>query len=1099
MVGEKVVGERMVGEKVAEERMTGEKICIKVILPLKLGWEPCYYAPEEVRRGDRVSVHFSGRQYVGVVSEVRVRPQTDASRIKEIDCVEQGLARVREEELRLWSFMAEYYLCTVGEVYKAAYPLGKLAEERAAVRAARRHEEIAERRRAEAKARSERMEVRLKERLSKKQAALAKARKDSVKEALRDDISKIDRELRAVQAFLSTGYAEQNATASQTRTHGDKQGDQKDQTQTIGTRQSIPAGKAQSLGTQQSTPTSPTQTIGTRQSIPAGQAQSLGTQQSTPTSPTQTLGTRKNAAGGQTQNFRTQQNVSTYPAQPHDSELTGKGTTGGEIKEEEMPGRELKDERTGMTEREHEASPGGELEDGAKGTTGWRPNVARIREQGNEAEDAPEREPRETPDGELKDEAGGATGREIKEQPERMPERGLKDKPTGMSERAPKEMPESELKGVTAGGNGSRRVVLTPAQERAKREIEEGLAEGKPVLLNGVAGSGKTEIYIQLAQETLSRGKNVLYLSPEIALSGQLEERLREVFGSTLICFHSALTPAKRQEATARVREGSQIILDTPSSLPTGKRQEATAQVREGGQIILGTHSALTPAKRQEAAARVREGSQIILDAPSALTPAKRQGATARVREGSQITLDTPSALPTEKRQEAAAQVREGGYIVLGTRSALFLPHHDLGLIVVDEEHDSSYKQDSPAPRYQGRDTAVMMGTIHGAGVLLGSATPSMESLHNCATGRYRMVELSERYFAGSDARLVVIDTLAERRKRGMVGNFSRKLIEEMKKALSEGGQVALLRSRRAYSPLVQCEECGDIPKCVHCNVSLSYHRASARLLCHHCGYSVPYTGVCGKCGGPLKALGTGTQKIEEEVRDLFPEARVARLDADSDVGSVVTDFKERRTDILVGTQVLTKGFDFEGLSLVAVLLADSITGQQDFRSDERALQTFSQFRGRCSRRGRPGTFVVQTSQPDHPVYSLLRGSGESPEIMQRMLDERRDFGYPPFTRLVRIVLKDRSEPRLENLSLKLADTLVNTLGIPANHPSFQLAGPFSPPVDKISDEYIRHIRIHLPRDRSLSRRKETIALAVRDFEAEHSWQGHVSIDVDPL
>lgn len=886
-----MVGEKVVGEKVAEERMAGEKICIKVILPLKLGWEPCYYAPEEVRRGDRVSVRFSGRQYVGVVSEVRVRPQTDASRIKEIDCVEQELARVREEELRLWSFMAEYYLCTVGEVYKAAYPLGKLAEERAAVRAARRHEEIAERRRAEAKARSERMEVRLKERLSKKQAALAKARKDSVKEALRDDISKIDRELRAVQAFLSTGYAEQNATASQT--------------------------------------------------------------------------------------------------QAHDSELTSK-----------------------------EASEG-ELEDEMKGTLGR----------------------------ELRDEAGGA------------PERGLKDEPKGMSERAPKEMPEREPKVApgwepagapgrdAAGGNGSRRVVLTPAQEKAKREIEEGLAEGKPVLLNGVAGSGKTEIYIQLAQETLSRGKNVLYLSPEIALSGQLEERLREVFGSTLICFHSALTPAKRQEAAARVREG--------------------------GQIILGTHSVLTPAKRQEAVARVREGDQII--------------------------LDTPSALPTEKRQETAARVRGSGYIVLGTRSALFLPHHDLGLIVVDEEHDSSYKQDSPAPRYQGRDTAVMTGTIHGAGVLLGSATPSMESLHNCATGRYRMVELSERYFAGSDARLVVIDTLAERRKRGMVGNFSRKLIEEMKKALAEGGQVALLRSRRAYSPLVQCEECGDIPKCVHCNVSLSYHRASARLLCHHCGYSVPYTGVCGKCGGPLKALGTGTQKIEEEVRELFPEARVARLDADSDVGSVVTDFKERRTDILVGTQVLTKGFDFEGLSLVAVLLADSITGQQDFRSDERALQTFSQFRGRCSRRGRPGTFVVQTSQPDHPVYSLLRGSGESPEIMQRMLDERRDFGYPPFTRLVRIVLKDRSEPRLENLSLKLAGTLVTTLGIPANHPSFQLAGPFSPPVDKISDEYIRHIRIHLPRDRSLSRRKETIASAVRDFETEHSWQGHVSIDVDPL
>ena len=913
----------MVGENMAGERMAGEKICIKVILPLKLGWEPCYYAPEEVRRGDRVSVRFSGRQYVGVVSEVRVRPQTDASRIKEIDCVEQELARVREEELRLWSFMAEYYLCTVGEVYKAAYPLGKLAEERAAVRAARRHEEIAERRRAEAKARSERMEVRLKERLSKKQAALAKARKDSVKEALRDDISKIDRELRAVQAFLGVGGSQQNTVS--------------DQPQNLYTQQSAPADQTQNIGTQQYTSADPTQTPGTQQYTTACQ--------------TQTLETQQNTAGGQTQNSDTQQNVTTDQTQGHDSELTGKGTS----------------------------------------------------------------------DGELKDGVGDAPGREIKDQPEEMPERELKGVMAEMTGRDLKGVTAETTGRDTAGGNGSRRVVLTPAQEKARREIEEGLAEGKPVLLNGVAGSGKTEIYIQLAQDTLSRGKNVLYLSPEIALSGQLEERLREVFGSTLICFHSAMTPAKRQEAAARVREGSQI------------------------------------------------------------------------------TLDTPSSLPTEKRQEAAARVRGGGYIVLGTRSALFLPHHDLGLIVVDEEHDSSYKQDSPAPRYQGRDTAVMMGTIHGAGVLLGSATPSMESLHNCATGRYRMVELNERYFAGSDARLVVIDTLAERRKRGMVGNFSRKLIEEMKKALAEGGQVALLRSRRAYSPLVQCEECGDIPKCVHCNVSLSYHRASARLLCHHCGYSVPYTGVCGKCGGPLKALGTGTQKIEEEVRELFPEARVARLDADSDVGSVVTDFKERRTDILVGTQVLTKGFDFEGLSLVAVLLADSITGQQDFRSDERALQTFSQFRGRCSRRGRPGTFVVQTSQPDHPVYTLLRGSGESPEIMQRMLDERCDFGYPPFTRLVRIVLKDRSEPRLENLSLKLADTLVNALGIPANHPSFQLAGPFSPPVDKISDEYIRHIRIHLPRDRSLSRRKETIASAVRDFETEHSWQGHVSIDVDPL
>lgn len=744
-----------------------ERDCIKVILPLKLDWEPCYYAPSDVKRGDRVSVHFCGRQYVGVVNEVRVRPQTDSAKIKEIDSIEHSLPRISPEELRLWAFMAEYYLCGLGEVYKAAYPYGKLAEEQAAARAAKRREEVAARRKAEAEAKAQRLEARLNERLDKRKAALAKARKDSVKDRLLDEIERIERERKAVKAFL------------------------------------------------------------------------------------------------------------TAPAS-------------GAMKEEAV----------------------------------WQ------KEAGNT----------------------------LKQGVMRAAERDVK---------------------------------LTKAQEEVMLETKAGFEAGKPVLLNGITGSGKTEIYISLARETLAEGRNVFYLCPEIALSSSLEQRLRKAFGDILLCFHSAQSPAKKQEA--------------------------------------------------------------------------------------------------------AVKVRQGQYIVLGTRSALFLPHRELGLIIIDEEHDSSYKQDSPAPRYHGRDTAVMLGNIHCAHVLLGSATPSMESLYNCMNGRYRMTELLERYFGSEDAELLVIDTLAERRKNGMVGNFSRKLIEEIRKTLAEGGQVALLRARRAYSPLVQCEDCGDIPRCTHCNVSLSYHRVRSRLVCHHCGYSLPFTGCCSKCGGGLKALGAGTQKIEEEVQALFPQAHVARLDADSDGKAVVKGFSEGETDILVGTQIVTKGFDFERLSLVAVLLADSITEGQDFRADERALQTFGQFRGRCGRRGGKGKFIVQTSQPEHPVYALLKGRDEG--LIDRMIAERRDFGYPPFTRLVNVILRDSNEQRL----LKLSSELASALGSVLDSPSCQVVGPFAPPVDKVSDEYLRRIRIHLPKDQRLSYRKETIASCVHTFESSHHWSDHAIIDVDPL
>ena len=296
----------------------------------------------------------------------------------------------------------------------------------------------------------------------------------------------------------------------------------------------------------------------------------------------------------------------------------------------------------------------------------------------------------------------------------------------------------------------------------------------------------------------------------------------------------------------------------------------------------------------------------------------------------------------------------------------MFLPHHDLGLIVVDEEHDTSYKQDAPAPRYNGRDTALMLARIMGAEVLLGTATPSLESLYNCRSGRMDKVDLNCRYFGSADADVEIVDTRAERRKHGMSGNFSFKLIAHINDALAHGGQVLILRGRRAYSPAVQCSACGDIPRCPHCNVPLSWHRQEGILLCHYCGWREPYTGKCRKCGGDLEPLGSGTQRIEEEASALFPDARVARLDGDTAMEAgreeeIIRDFAKRSIDILIGTQILAKGFDFDGLSLVAVIQADSLLGQQDFRADERAVQLLEQFRGRSGRRGDKGLLVIQT------------------------------------------------------------------------------------------------------------------------------------------
>lgn len=556
-------------------------------------------------------------------------------------------------------------------------------------------------------------------------------------------------------------------------------------------------------------------------------------------------------------------------------------------------------------------------------------------------------------------------------------------------------------------------ISLSAAQEEAYSKIKEIFAKGKPALLHGVTGSGKTEIYLKLAQETLAMGKNVLYLVPEIALSRQLEDRISETFPELLV-FHSGETMSRKREVATVLRHAGE---------------------------------------------------------------------------------------PAEGK----------GYVVLGTRSAIFLPHKNLGLVIVDEEHDTSYKQDSPAPRYNGRETAIMMAKIFGANVILGSATPSLESLYNCSVGRYGLVTLNKRYYDAADSDIEIIDTIAERRKNGMIGNFSRKLIEHIGKCLGEHRQVLILRERRAYSPIVQCQECGDIPKCRCCNVSLSLHRradGSERLVCHYCGRVYEYTGKCHKCGGELKPLGSGTQKIEEEASKLFPNARIARLDSDTAQSrkyetDTIRKFSNGEIDILIGTRMVAKGFDFSGLSLVAVLQADSILGQEDYRADERGLQLLEQFRGRCGRRGEKGLFVIQTSQPEHPVYQSIDGKLDENGTMARFLGERKLFGYPPYSRVIGVVIKDYNQARVDLLSRDLGEYLRGALAVKVSFaPGVQngpnVIGPYSPAIDKISNQNIRQIRVLLPKDRSLARNKETLAAAVERFEKEKKYSGHIALDVDP-
>ena len=392
--------------------------------------------------------------------------------------------------------------------------------------------------------------------------------------------------------------------------------------------------------------------------------------------------------------------------------------------------------------------------------------------------------------------------------------------------------------------------------------------------------------------------------------------------------------------------------------------------------------------------------------------------------------------------------------LVLGVRSSLFLPFKDLGLIIIDEEHENTYKQQDPAPRYHARNAALVLAGMHGAKTLLGSATPSIDSYFNATIGKYGLVELTTRYGDRLMPEILTVDIKELRRKKIMKDTlFSPVLVEKLSEALGKEEQVILFQNRRGFAPVIECKECGWVPHCVNCDVSLTYHKFRNELVCHYCGYKIQLPHQCPECQSPeLRTMGFGTEMVEEEIATLFPSAKVERLDFDTArtraaYERIIADFEKGKTQILIGTQMLSKGLDFGSVSVVGILNADSLMNFPDFRAHERAFQLMAQVAGRRDKRG---TVVLQTSQPDHPLIRMVERFAYK-EMVRLQLGERSMFRYPPYYRLIVIVLRSRNDSILQELSVLYAENLRRRLGE-------RVLGPVTPPITRVQTLHIRKI-----------------------------------------
>ncbi len=537
---------------------------------------------------------------------------------------------------------------------------------------------------------------------------------------------------------------------------------------------------------------------------------------------------------------------------------------------------------------------------------------------------------------------------------------------------------------------------LSDAQERAYRQILTTFHRKNVCLLHGVTASGKTEIYIHLIQQVLSVGKQVLYLLPEIALTTQITERLKRVFGDRLGIYHSKFPDAERVEIWRK-------------------------------------------------------------------------------------------------------QLSENDYdVILGVRSSVFLPFRRLGLVIVDEEHEQTYKQQDPAPRYHARNSAIVLASLFGAKTLLGTATPSIETYYNALQGKYGLVELTERHRQVCLPSIEVTDIKELARKKRMTGPFSPILLQRMREALERKEQIILFQNRRGFAPMIECRTCGWVPRCKNCDVSLTYHKGLNELTCHYCGYTYQVPRSCPACGGvELMDRGFGTEKVEDDVKRIFPEARVARMDLDTTrtrtaYENIIADFEAGKTDVLIGTQMVSKGLDFERVSVVGILNADSLLNYPDFRSYERAFQLMAQVAGRAGRKSRQGLVILQTKSPELPLIHQVV-TNDYRQMYEEQLEERRQFRYPPFERLIYVYLKHRKEEVVEQAAAVLATWLRSGLGD-------RVLGPDKPPVGRIQRLFIKKIMVKVAQGTSMPKvRTYLLQLQRALVEDERFRSTVVYYDVDPM
>ena len=436
--------------------------------------------------------------------------------------------------------------------------------------------------------------------------------------------------------------------------------------------------------------------------------------------------------------------------------------------------------------------------------------------------------------------------------------------------------------------------------------------------------------------------------------------------------------------------------------------------------------------------------------------------------------------------------------VILGARSAVFLPFQRLGLVIVDEEHETSYKQQDPAPRYHARSAAIMLAQMFKAKTLLGTATPSLESYHNAKTGKYGLVELKERYQGIELPEIQVVDTADLQRRKMMAGPFSPLLLARVREALEHGEQAILFQNRRGFAPVVECHQCGWVPTCQHCDVSLTYHRQMNQLTCHYCGYTYRVPTECPCCGSTdLRTRGFGTEKIEEQVREVFPEARISRMDLDTTrtrnaYERIISDFSACRTNILIGTQMVSKGLDFDHVSVVGILNADAMLNQPDFRAYEHAYMMMSQVSGRAGRKNKRGLVILQTKQPKLPVIDYVV-RGDYTALYKDLIAERQAFRYPPYHHLIYVFLKHRQESVVHTAAIELGSRLRQWFG-------GRVLGPDKPSVAKVKQQNIRKLVLKLELGIDMKRVREYLLMAQSQMLADKRYSSlQIYYDVDPL